>query len=188
MSNLEIIKAISDRRIIIDPKPDESQLRRLLNTTSLDFRLGNIISIPHDDVGVTIDSKNGIKTKTLKTLFDRKQITEEGGYTLRQNKFVLSNTYENISLPYTESGPNYAARIEGKSSYARFGLLVHFTAPTIHADFSGTITLELMNLGPFPITLYPNVPICQIVFEKVEGEIANSPSQFQGQTTPEGSH
>jgi dCTP deaminase len=82
--------------------------------------------------------------------------------------------------------PVLAARIEGRSSFARCGLLVHFTAPTVHADFRGTLTLEMRNLGPAPIVLYPGMPICQLVIEQVMGMPQASPSQFQGQENPAG--
>jgi len=91
-----------------------------------------------------------------------------------------------VNLPIQDKAPCYAARVEGKSSFARIGLLIHFTAPTIHAGFSGTITLELMNFGKNPIMLYRRMYVCQLIFEKVCGEVIFSPSQFQGQTTPEG--
>ena len=79
-----------------------------------------------------------------------------------------------------------AARVEGKSSLARFGLLVHFTAPTIHAGFSGTIALEMMNLGPAPIRLSRGMPICQLILEQVFGEPLSGAGQFQGQTDAAG--
>jgi dCTP deaminase len=79
-----------------------------------------------------------------------------------------------------------AARVEGKSSYARCGLLVHFTAPTIHAGYAGTITLELINFGPIPIALYPGAPICQLIIEQVHGIPFRNDSQFQNQSHPSG--
>lgn len=109
-----------------------------------------------------------------------------GGFALEPGKFVISNTLERVSLPICPTRPCYSARVEGRSSYARVGLLVHFTAPTIHAGFDGTITLELMNFGSNSIMLYPDIYICQLIFEKVDGEIIFEPSQFQGQTSPEG--
>lgn len=66
------------------------------------------------------------------------------------------------------------------------GLLVHFTAPTIHSGFADTITLELINLGPFSITLYPRAPICQLIVEAVKGVPLRNDSQFQGQRAPGG--
>ncbi|HTN02940.1 MAG TPA: hypothetical protein VL132_13730, partial [Planctomycetaceae bacterium] len=66
------------------------------------------------------------------------------------------------------------------------GLLVHFTAPTIHAGFSGIVTLELINLGPLPVLLYPGAPICQLIVEEVSGVPFRNDSQFQSQARPGG--
>jgi len=63
---------------------------------------------------------------------------------------------------------------------------VHFTAPTIHAGFSGTITLELINLGPLDIALFPQMPICQLIVEQVHGVPFRNDSQFQGQQSAGG--
>lgn len=79
-----------------------------------------------------------------------------------------------------------AARIEGKSSRARFGLLVHFTAPTIHAGWSGRITLEMMCLGQTPLKLYPGLLICQLIVEEVVGDPTENESEFQDQMKPTG--
>lgn len=65
-------------------------------------------------------------------------------------------------------------------------MLVHFTAPTIHAGFGGTITLEIINLGPIPIILSPGTPICQLIVEQVDGTPFRNDSQFQGQSRPGG--
>jgi len=102
-------------------------------------------------------------------------------FVLKPNKLVLGRTLERVTFPIEPDQKCLAARVEGKSSYARCGLLVHFTAPTIHAGFNGTITLELINLGPCNISLYPRVPICQLIVESVEGVPIRNDSQFQGQ-------
>ncbi len=83
-----------------------------------------------------------------------------------------------------------AARVEGKSSLARLGLLVHLTAPTIHTTFRGNIALEIVNFGPFSIKLVPHkTRICQIIFERVETEAGQElGSSFQDQTRPGGTH
>jgi dCTP deaminase len=58
--------------------------------------------------------------------------------------------------------------VEGRSSYARLGLVVHMTAPTIHAGFRGHIVLEMMNFGPFPLRIDPGTTrICQLIFEEL---------------------
>jgi dCTP deaminase len=83
-------------------------------------------------------------------------------------------------------GQSLAARIEGKSSLARCGLLVHFTAPTVHAGYDGPLALEMINLGNVGISLFPAMPIAQLILETVVGDPEENPSQFQGQTTPVG--
>ncbi|MBE3134952.1 MAG: hypothetical protein IMZ55_15910, partial [Acidobacteria bacterium] len=82
---------------------------------------------------------------------------------------------------YSTSTLRYTQNLRKASSYSRCGLLVHFTAPTIHAGFRGTITLELINLGPIPIMLHPDTPICQLIVEQVHGIPVRHDSQFQGQ-------
>lgn len=105
---------------------------------------------------------------------------------LERGSFVLGNTCERVALPIIPGRQSLAARIEGKSSFARCGLLVHFTAPTVHAGFDGTLTLEMTNLGVAPIALFPGMAICQLILERVLGEPWARPGQFQGQTTPPG--
>lgn len=65
-------------------------------------------------------------------------------------------------------------------------MLVHFTAPTIHAGFNGTITLEIMNLGHYSIVLTPLMPICQLIIEEVRGVPFRNDSQFHGQSRAAG--
>jgi dCTP deaminase len=79
-----------------------------------------------------------------------------------------------------------AARIEGKSSVARCGLLVHFTAPTVHAGWDGPLALEMINLGNAGFTLKPGMPIAQLILEAVMGDPQANPSQFHGQSSPAG--
>ena len=105
---------------------------------------------------------------------------------LERNRFVLGRTRERVELPIQPGSPALAARIEGRSSYARCGLLVHFTAPTIHSGFAGNITLELVNLGPYPILLYAGAYVCQLIVEEVIGEPFRNVGQFHGQTRPGG--
>lgn len=189
LSNSEILKALESGHININPQPDIPSFDKPdspFNTTALDLRLGNTISIPKESQPFAYDLRKGGIASFLRNTHETHPINFQGGFTLEPGKFVLSKTMEKIQLPIIPGGPCYSARVEGRSSYARIGLLVHFTAPTIHAGFNGTITLELMNFGKNSIVLYPEIYICQLIFEKVFGEIAFTPSQFQGQTTPEG--
>lgn len=119
---------------------------------------------------------------------DSFKISKGQPFVLKPGRLVLGKTMEHVELPILEKGQCLAARVEGKSSYARCGLLVHFTAPTIHSGFAGTITLELINLGPCNISLYPGTPICQLIVKTVLGTPFRNDSQFQGQSRPGGHH
>jgi len=188
LSNKEIKNAIADGIIQIDPLPDLDNpevFYNLLDTTAINLTLGDVLSIPKEGLSISFDLKQGRIIDTLQQVYKKERIPSSG-YILEPRKFVLANTKEYISLNIIEGKPCYAARVEGKSSLARIGLMIHFTAPTIHAGFSGTITLELINLGLYPITLHSGMPICQLIFEPVQGEIVYKESQFQRQVTPEG--
>lgn len=190
LSNLEIQKAIDQGLLVIKPEP---QPRKPLavnpapcpyDTTSVDLRLGPTLSIPISG-SFTYDLRNPGLASFLSRNCNHVQIDPVGGFALQPNAFVLGSTQEEVELPLT--GPRVlAARIEGKSSFARCGLLVHFTAPTVHAGWKGPLTLEIKNLGSNPITLYPEMPICQLILEEVVGTPFPNPSQFSGQRTPAG--
>jgi dCTP deaminase len=107
------------------------------------------------------------------------------GYPLEPKNFVLGITKELVGLPLI-AGKTLAARIEGKSSVARCGLLVHFTAPAVHAGWHGPLALEMINLGKTAFTLRPDMPIAQLILELVYGDPKANPSQFHGQSTPTG--
>jgi dCTP deaminase len=191
LSNVAIHKAIDDRRLIIQPEP----LPRLptegpncpYQTSSVDLRLGDEISYFKEGLALDINLNQGSFAKLFGPNSEERKLTADSPYVLRPGRLVLGKTLERVTLPLISDGVSLAARVEGKSSYARCGLLVHFTAPTIHAGFSGTITLELINLGLCNISLYPHTPICQLILEEVAGVPLRNDSQFQGQTKPGGS-
>jgi dCTP deaminase len=80
-------------------------------------------------------------------------------FALEPKSFVLGSTFETVSL-----GANIAARLEGKSSLGRLGLVIHATAGFIDPGFDGQITLELSNVGTMPILLWPGMKIGQLSF------------------------
>ncbi|WP_216430725.1 dCTP deaminase [Arcanobacterium phocae] len=113
------------------------------------------------------------------------EVEPDGAFVLHPGEFVLGATYEYVSL-----GDNVAARLEGKSSLGRLGLLTHSTADFIDPGFSGHITLELSNTATMPIKLYPGMKIGQLCFfqlsspaEQPYGSGANE-SRYQGQRGP----
>jgi len=189
LSNVEIQKAIDEGCLVIDPEPTPRTVTTddpycPFGTTSVDLRLGDSISIPGPGPFV-YDLRQGGIAKFLSR--NSTHITlPTGGYVLEPKVFVLGTTLERVSLPITQEKQVLAARIEGKSSFARCGLLVHFTAPTVHAGFEGRLTLEMINLGNSAILLLSGMPICQLILEMVSGGPQANPSQFQGQATPSG--
>lgn len=192
LSNVEIHRALDERRLVIDPEPlprspsTDKDSNCPYQTSAVDLRLGDEISYFTRDLALNINLTRGGFAKLFGPNSEQRKITTEQPYLLRPNHLVLGKTLERVSLPITTEGTCLAARIEGKSSYARCGLLVHFTAPTIHSGFAGTITLELINLGPCDIALIPGAPICQLIVEEVRGVPFKNNSQFQGQTNAGG--
>ncbi len=186
LSNRAIIEALNDGRLVINPRPAPrpGQEGTPYDTISVDLRLNREIFVPKKNLQITFDVQKPGFAKTLETVYERHEIPETG-YPLQTNQLILGNTMERVELPLVDGG--LAARIEGRSSLARTGLLVHFTAPTIHPGFSGPITLEIINLGEVPITLRPNARVCQLIVETVEGSPIRADSQFQGQTRATGS-
>jgi len=189
LSNTEIIRALDEGRLVIEPRPmpepgDGGDTP--YDTVSVDLRLAGEIYVPVTGTNINLDvgKKVGVG-KTLQTVFTAETIGDGGTYTLGAGEFILGRTVETVSLPVGEAC--LAARVEGRSSLARQGLIVHFTAPTIHTDFNGTITLEMINLGKMPLILTPGMRICQLIVESVIGvPTPVGPSQFQNQQTPAG--
>lgn len=192
LSNTDIHAALDSGRIRITPEP----LPRFpkigepdcpYSETGVDLALSNQLSVPKSGELFVFDVRTGKAAVMLGKAYEPKVIEKE--YILLPQRFILGQTEEKIELSLQPSGgPVLAARVEGKSSLARCGLIVHFTAPTIHAGFHGNIALEIINLGAFPIALFPGMKICQLLFEEVLGKPFANPSGFQGQTTPTGGH
>lgn len=189
LSNTTIKAYIEDGRIIIDPPPklDEGD-DTPYDTCSVQLHISDTIQVPKKNLKLTFDlSQPGKLKDTLDTICDVIKIPESG-FVLEQGNFVLATTKETVNFPLKEE-KGLAGRIEGRSSFARTGLLVHFTAPTIHAGYKGTITLELLNHGPMPLILKPGLAICQLIVETVRGTpTLDKQSQFQNQNTPSGSN
>jgi dCTP deaminase len=184
LSNRELIAALDDGRLRIDPRPapGPAAADTVYNACSVDLRLAAELQIPKRGLSLSFDLRTGRVAETLATICEPLTLTD-GGFLLEPNRFVLGRTIERVGFPLAG---RLAGRIEGRSSYARTGLLIHFTAPTIHAGFEGTITLEIINLGPLALVLTPELRICQLIVETIEGEPLPVSSQFQGQATPSG--
>lgn len=191
LSNLEIQKALDEGRLVINPEP---QPRRKgigvkycpYDTHSVDLRLGSEITIPKPSTYAYDFLAPGSIADLIAKNSRKHTLEEDRPYHLKKNEFILAQTLETIELPIEKGPPYLGARIEGKSSRARCGVLVHFTAPTVHPGWTGPLTLEMINLGPTTFLLTPGMPIAQLIVEQVHGELVLNPSQFQNQSTPEG--
>jgi dCTP deaminase len=190
LSNLEIQRALDEGRLVIEPQPlprrPEHRKYCPYDTTAVDLRLHNEVSIPEGGTFAYDLMEPGAISGLIRQHSKKLTLTRDQPYRLETRKFILARTLETIVLPIDKGPPYLAARIEGKSSRSRCGLLVHFTAPTVHAGWSGPLTLEMINLGPTTFLLSPGMPIAQLIVEQVFGSLTPNPSQFQNQSTPEG--
>jgi dCTP deaminase len=123
--------------------------------------------------------------QNLEDLTELVEIGEEDRFMLHPGEFVLGSTSERVALP-----DDLVARLEGKSSLGRLGLLIHSTAGFVDAGWDGQLTLELSNVANLPITLYPGMKIGQISFIQMSTS-AEHPygskevgSKYQGQVGP----
>jgi dCTP deaminase len=191
LSNEGIKRALRDGEIQIDPVPNEDQY----TTSAVDLFVGSEF-LCWDEArfrvpGVKVELDLAQQSFQLTAAAYLKDRPKEHDGTLvfppysKESIHILGITRERVHLVL---GSMIAARVEGRSSLARLGLLVHLTAPTIHAGFAGNITLEMINHGPFYLKIVPNkTRICQLIFERLEsppeGDIRTA---FQGQAKPSG--
>jgi dCTP deaminase len=166
LSDADIKRALADRRLIITPSPPAGNF----STTSLDLRVGNEFKrwkkAPRG-MDITINLSD-VRIPEYGEYVEDVPADQDGLVAVPKDTFLLAKTLETVRIPLTSK---LAARVEGRSSFARLGLAVHITAPTVHAGFEGPIVLEIKNLGPFTLKLEPGkTPICQMIFEKVSSQ------------------
>jgi len=186
LSNQEILQAIQAGDLQIgELTGNENPGEPPFNTTSIDLHLADEISKLKAGPAAIDLTQSGL-ANFLQSNSEPILISPNLPFRLDPGDFLIAKTQESISFPVSPGRPQYAARVEGRSSIARCGVLVHFTAPTIHAGFRGTITLEITNLSPMSFLLSPGMEICQLIIEEVVGQVILTPSQFRGQKTPTG--
>jgi dCTP deaminase len=177
LSDRSIREHLAAGRIVIDPL-DES----LIQPSSIDVRISNLFRVFRNHTAGVIDVK-----RDMANLTEPIEVPMGGDdpFMLHPGEFVLGSTLERIAVP-----DDLVARIEGKSSLGRLGLLIHSTAGFIDAGFDGHVTLELANVASLPITLYPGMKIGQVSFMRMTTP-ADNPygsgargSKYQGQRGP----
>jgi len=175
LSDRTIREELAAGRIVIDPL-DEG----CIQPSSVDLRLDRLFRVFLNHTMPVIDVRQDLSDLTRLV-----EIDEGDAFILHPGEFVLGSTYERVAVP-----DYLVARIEGKSSLGRLGLLIHSTAGFIDAGFSGHITLELSNVANLPITLYPGMKIGQVSFLRMTTPAdvpygsAQVGSKYQGQRGP----
>ncbi len=175
LSDRSIREALANGRIVIDPFDDQA-----VQPSSVDLRLGASFRVFRNHTLSHIDVKQDLSELT--TLVDT---DEDDPFILHPGEFVLGATLERVLL-----SDDLVARLEGKSSLGRLGLLIHSTAGFVDPGFDGQLTLELSNVANLPITLYPGMRIGQISFQQMTTS-ADAPygsrslgSKYHGQRGP----
>jgi dCTP deaminase len=175
LSDRDIVAEIDAGRIVLDPYE-----AGMLQPSSIDVRLDRFFRVFDNHKYPHIDPAQDQSDLT-------RMVEPEGDepFILHPGEFVLGSTFEVVSLP-----DDIAARVEGKSSLGRLGLLTHATAGFVDPGFSGHVTLELANVATLPIKLYPGMKIGQFCFLRLtspsEHPYGSSKygSRYQGQRGP----
>ncbi|MFB6265666.1 MAG: dCTP deaminase [Candidatus Nanohaloarchaea archaeon] len=155
-----------------------------IGPSSVDLRLGYSFGILNTRKIEMVDTKDMEKYKEY---IKEEEHRPEEGVIIHPGEFILGSSLETLNVP-----DNLVARVEGRSSYGRLGIVVHATAGFVDPGFEGQITLEMQNLGNAPVRVYPEDRICQVVFETMTSE-AETPygekedAKYQGQEGATGS-
>jgi dCTP deaminase len=181
LSDRDILAELDSGRVQLEPLT-----RDMIQPSSIDVRLDKFFRVFDNHKYPHIDPAADQSDLTREV-----EVNSDETFVLHPGEFVLGSTYEVVTLP-----DDIAARLEGKSSLGRLGLLTHSTAGFIDPGFSGHVTLELANVATLPIKLYPGMKIGQLCFFRLSSA-ADNPygsakygSRYQGQRgpTPSKSH
>jgi len=175
LSDRSIREALEAGAIVIDPL-----LEGGIQPSSVDLRIDRYFRVFRNDTTPYIDPK-----QPQEDLTELVEVEEGEAFILHPGEFVLASTLETIRL-----AADIAARLDGKSSLGRLGLLIHSTAGWIDPSWYGSLTLELSNVSNLPIAIYPGMRIGQVSFLQMTSA-AEAPygsdaarSKYQGQRGP----
>jgi dCTP deaminase len=180
-SDRDIKRLLQEGRIRIDPPPD---LTSQLGSCSLDLRLSGEFSVFEYNKYPFVDVRNPEQARdVMKTI----TVEDEQPFVLHPRSFVLAITLERLELP-----DDIVARLEGRSSLGRLGIIVHATASVIDPGWRGRIVLELANHGQMPVALYPGMRVCSVTFEPVSTPVdmpywKKAQAKYKDQQSPLGS-
>ena len=175
LSDRDIRGEIDAGRIVIDPFVADA-----VQPSSVDLHLGNRFRVFRNNRTAVIDPR-----QDQPELTELVEIAGDEPFILHPGEFVLGATLERVGLP-----DDLVARLEGRSSLGRLGLLIHSTAGYVDPGWEGTLTLELSNVANLPIKLYDGMKIGQISFQRLSSPAEVSygderlGSRYRGQTDP----
>lgn len=155
LSDRSIKEKLANGEISIEPFSEE-----FVQPASYDLHLDKNILIFDTDNHNLIDVR-----KPVDDLMIKLEIDDIGGYTIKPGEFVLANVKE-----ITGVDSKHVGRLEGKSSLARMGLIIHATAGFLDPGNKLRLTLEIANLSPLPIKIYEGMKIAQLAFEELDRE------------------
>ena len=175
LSDRDIRLELACGRVLLEPFDDA-----MVQPSSVDVRLDRFFRLFDNHKYPVIDPAQDQPDLTRLV-----EVAPDEPFVLHPGEFVLGATHERVTLP-----DDVAARLEGKSSLGRLGLLTHSTAGFIDPGFTGHVTLELSNVATLPITLWPGMKIGQLCFFRLSSPAENpygsgaSGSRYQGQRGP----
>ncbi len=181
LSDRDLKAKILDGSIVVT-SPENDHMDNI-HASSMDFRLGRFFKLyKHSEQAVLDPSRPETFTNVTQLI----EITDpQQPFIVQPHEFVLGVTLERVKLP-----DDMVARVEGRSSLGRLGIIVHSTAGYVDPGFEGTITLEITNINRMPVALYPGMRVCQLAFETMSSAAEvpyykKASSKYQGQSLPE---
>ncbi|MBB6054780.1 dCTP deaminase [Tolumonas osonensis] len=162
----DIEQHLEEGKIVIEPRPDSSRI----SGVSVDVLLGNEFRVFQAHTAPYIDlsgPKEEVSAAIDRVMSDEIYINDGDVFILHPGELALAVTYESVTLP-----DNIVGWLDGRSSLARLGLMVHVTAHRIDPGWSGRIVLEFYNGGRLPLALRPGMVIGALNFETMSGPAA----------------
>ncbi|MDD7568343.1 MAG: dCTP deaminase [[Actinobacillus] rossii] len=166
LCDTDIEKYLDDGIIVISPRPDNSKI----NGATIDLRLGNSFRVFREYSAPYIDvsgPREEVTAQLERVMSDEIIIGDDEPFFLHPGELALATTMESVKLP-----ANIIGWLDGRSSLARLGLMVHVTAHRIDPGWEGKIVLEFYNSGKLPLALRPNMIIGALSFEILSGHAA----------------
>lgn len=183
LSDKDIQIALQTGRIQISPEPKPNKIKGI----SVDLRLDNKFRVFNDHTAPFIDlsgPREEVQTLLDKVMGSEILIEDDQAFFLHPGELALASTLESITVP-----DDLVGWLDGRSSLARLGLMVHVTAHRIDPGWQGQIVLEIFNSGKLPLALRPGMDICAINFETLSSP-AEKPynkrhdAKYRNQTGP----